>query len=155
MESPAQIIPAGGKSSSANFNVRQSACFHPEPASNAENMKTSDDDLLTTQKCNCLQMRGRYSDQNYPIMIKKKSSVIEVLELQWCIYVVLLGDLQAALETAVFTDNFSHIIKDNPSLWGNLPRPRSQQKDPSASKSPPVGFGQQESKQQQKKRGRR
>lgn len=34
-------------------------------------------------------MRGRYSDQNQPIVIKKKSSAIGVFELQWCIYVVL------------------------------------------------------------------
>lgn len=37
-----------------------------------------------------------------------------------------VGDLQVALETAVLTDNFSHIIKDNPSLWLNLPRAHSK-----------------------------
>lgn len=74
----------------------------------------------------------------------------------WCfVQCVQLGDLQAALETAVFTDNFSHAIKDNPQLWGNLPHPRSEQKDPSASKCPPVEFGQQESKQRQKKKRER
>lgn len=67
-----------------------------------------------------------------------------------------VGDLPAALEAAVFTDIFSHVIKDDPWLWGHLPHPRSEQKDPSASKCPPVEFGQQKSKQQQKKkRGRR
>lgn len=50
-------------------------------------LRNLDDDLLFAQKCNHLQMQ-RYSDQNQPIMIKKRS-VIDVFELQSCLYVVL------------------------------------------------------------------
>lgn len=68
-----------------------------------------------------------------------------------------VGDLQVALETAVLTDNFSHIIKDNPSLWLNLPRAHSKaengkNKTSVCEQMSPVEFGQQESKQQQKKK---
>lgn len=39
----------------------------------------------------------------------------------WICCFVQLWDLRAAQETAVIADNSSHIIKDNPQLWGNLP----------------------------------